>query len=544
MAESIVTKSEDPFNFQPITCSQIQYQSRLVYKAFQYLIKPSWQLAIAEVFLSAIPLIAFFFVSNLSYNDLIVIGYGMSICNMVGVGFSYASSLTCEDEVEKEDDLKKAVTATQRGFLCTLCTVCLPVWAVWLNADSLIKGLKQEPDLSRRVEEYCLTFIPALPSAVPSKVYFSDKAGAILSIGLNAIFVKVLKLGVRGGAIATILAYFCIALVLVIVIIWNKKYKEAWPGWSWGCFLAWERFGLKLLPYMLWVIAEWWTLDVGIYVVGTLDAFNRRLGSQITISLVIRFLSIIADRFAAEASDQIKEAVDAKYNRRAVFLVKCSVLIIWVSSFFCGFLLISLPKIIPSSFTNDRPFGLSVTEMIIVVSAIPFLKGTQALGFHVVRKLKSRYLNVIIVLIGNWVFGLPIGLCLVYLRSWGMRGFWAGYSIGILIQAMLFLVILKDFMQEWTLAAERKPKGPPTPSGILSNGSDETDGDGSFYTTSLLLGEPRINHKFNPMTVIDEEDGKEDRPSTVRIALTALASFFFCAILIVGIVIKAAGIGQ
>ena len=70
---------------------------------------------------------------------------------MVGVGFSYASSLACEDEVEKENDLKKAVTATQRGFLSTLCTVCLPVWAVWLNADSLIKGLKQKPDVSRYV---------------------------------------------------------------------------------------------------------------------------------------------------------------------------------------------------------------------------------------------------------------------------------------------------------------------------------------------------------------------------------------------------------
>ena len=35
----------------------------------------------------------------------------------------------------------------------------------------------------------------------------------------------------------------------------------------------------------------------------------------------------IADKFASETSDQIEEAVKAKYNNRAVFILKSSILI-------------------------------------------------------------------------------------------------------------------------------------------------------------------------------------------------------------------------
>ena len=47
------------------------------------------------------------------------------------------------------------------------------------------------------------------------------------------------------------------------------KWFSLFTGFNWGIFYDWEQYMIRLLPYLAWVIVEWWTLDVGIYVVGT-----------------------------------------------------------------------------------------------------------------------------------------------------------------------------------------------------------------------------------------------------------------------------------
>lgn len=136
-------------SFKGITFGDTKHQSRLYFKAIQYMIKPSCQLAFSEVFLAAMPLITFCFVAHGGYDHLIGAGYGISLCSAFGLGFCYVSATACHEFALEKEDSKEAVATIQRGLILTLSVMSFPIWAVWLNAGPLFNAFKQQPKLSR-----------------------------------------------------------------------------------------------------------------------------------------------------------------------------------------------------------------------------------------------------------------------------------------------------------------------------------------------------------------------------------------------------------
>ena len=94
-------------------------------------------------------------------------------------------------------------------------------------------------------------------------------------------------------------------------------------GWRWDLLLDWGIFSLQPLPQILWIFAEWWTLDAGIFIVGeshslassflspykdrfkkfenilnfcilgTLNEVDRRLTCQMILCFILHFLSMV-----------------------------------------------------------------------------------------------------------------------------------------------------------------------------------------------------------------------------------------------------------
>ena len=165
----------DLLSFAAISCGEFRHQARLFNKAFQYLIKPSWQLALSEVFLAAIPLITFCFVANVGYDQLIGIGYGISLCNIFGLGFCFAAASACHEIALKKEDSREAAITIQRGLFITLTVMCFPIWAVWLNAGPLFRAFKQEQVPSRLV--FVPPFIRSIYVGTMVACWTQDKRG-------------------------------------------------------------------------------------------------------------------------------------------------------------------------------------------------------------------------------------------------------------------------------------------------------------------------------------------------------------------------------
>ena len=111
--------------------------------------RPSWQLTFSEVFLAAIPLITICFAANTSYDQLVGVGYGISLCSIFGLGFCLVAASTSHEIALEKKDSKEALITLQRGMFFTLAVMCFPIWAVWLNAGPLFRGFKQKPLYSR-----------------------------------------------------------------------------------------------------------------------------------------------------------------------------------------------------------------------------------------------------------------------------------------------------------------------------------------------------------------------------------------------------------
>ncbi len=135
--------------FKGITFKQCQQQTKHFSSAFQYLIKPSWLLAISQICLSAIPFTTFIFASRMNYTNLVSVGLGTSFTNMIGLGVCYALALACEESAMKHKEFTDAATVIQRALFYSLSLVCFPIWDIWVNAGAIFKGLGQDPVQSR-----------------------------------------------------------------------------------------------------------------------------------------------------------------------------------------------------------------------------------------------------------------------------------------------------------------------------------------------------------------------------------------------------------
>ena len=62
---------------------------------------------------------------------------------------------------------------------------------------------------------------------VPS---FSAKPFYFTSYPVESPKVTLIPLFRSGGALASVVTYLCMSLYLLLCIVWNPKYRQAWPG--------------------------------------------------------------------------------------------------------------------------------------------------------------------------------------------------------------------------------------------------------------------------------------------------------------------------
>lgn len=170
----------------------------------------------------------------------------------------------------------------QRVLLLLTVVVNLPMAALWLNADPLLRALGQADDVSAKVGAFARIRLPGQFAAaivcVLMKVLISigetrplviaNTLCAVVSLALMLGLIWGMGLGVIGAAIALTANDLLMAATLLIAAVCNANCRKCWGGWSGECCRGWPEYLRLAFPSLLMVVCEEWSWDVVTFLAG------------------------------------------------------------------------------------------------------------------------------------------------------------------------------------------------------------------------------------------------------------------------------------
>ena len=205
----------------------------------------------------------------------------------------------------------------------------------------------------------------------------------------------------------------------------------------------WRYLALKLLLQTCLVAAEWWVFDICTFVLGSVN--EEWLVPQAVGVFILHSIFTIFKFFSMAASSQVQEAVHETYYRRAVFILKATVLVLWLLALASGTLLTAIRDVITTIFIDDDFAAAYAEDSMPLMGIFPFLKATQVLGFYISSRVNhskmQQAFNYGCVFICQTVVGLLIGMSLLFYAKRGMNGLWSGLLIGMILQVSLIVWI-------------------------------------------------------------------------------------------------------
>ncbi|HEX7357223.1 MAG TPA: MATE family efflux transporter [Ignavibacteriaceae bacterium] len=245
------------------------------------------------------------------------------------------------------------------------------------------------------------------------------------------------KLGLAGAAWATFCSRVFMAVVIMIYVMKNEKFKQYdvtfnFRGVNFPIIKKILRLGL---PSGFQYFFEVGAFSFAVIMIGWIGA-NELAAHQIAINLAsISFMGVLG--ISQAASIRVGNAMGEKNIskiRKAGFtgiLLGASIMSL------AGLTFILLNKYLPTLYINDEAVISIASRLIIIAALFQLSDGTQAVGIGVLRGLTDIKGPTIITFIAYWVISLPIAYVLAFVFKLGVQGVWIGLLIGLTASAIL-----------------------------------------------------------------------------------------------------------
>lgn len=245
------------------------------------------------------------------------------------------------------------------------------------------------------------------------------------------------QLGLAGAAWATFSSRVFMALVIMIYVMKNKKFKQYDVTFHFrGLNLKVIKKLLQLgLPSGFQYFFEVGAFSFAVVMIGWIGA-NQLAAHQIAINLAsISFMGVLG--ISQAASIRVGNAMgqqNIQNIRRAGFTA------VGLGAFimmFSGIIFIVFHNFLPSLYIDDKEVISIASRLIIIAALFQLSDGTQAVGIGVLRGLTDVKGPTVITFLAYWVISLPIGYFLGFVFNLGVDGVWIGLLIGLTASALM-----------------------------------------------------------------------------------------------------------
>ncbi|KAF8079300.1 mate-domain-containing protein, partial [Lyophyllum atratum] len=415
---------------------------------------------ILEFSLIFIPVIS---IGHLSTTTLAAISLGSMTANVTGLSIlqGLASGLDTVLPSAYTSSQPQLVGLWAQRMAVVMAFALTPISLIWLNAEPILLGLKQDPEVARYAALYLRWLSLALPAFTYnciSRRYFQSQGHffvqtriisivAPINVLINYLLVwgpEPIRLGFIGAPIASVISFYLISLTSVL----HGAYVVPRTAWHPLSMKMFTNLGLLVrlgLSGIAQLASEWWAWELAALAASFIGPTALACQSVLITTSAMAFQ--LAYAIANATSIRIGNLLGEKNAKRAGVAAYTSLLVALMASLITSTVFMIFRKSWAKIFNNDPEVVNVVASVIPLIALFQVVDGNSAVIAGILRARGQQFIGALMNLSAYYVIGLPTGVFLAFRWHLGLHGLWIGLTLSLIYCSVIGTVLC--FKTDW-----------------------------------------------------------------------------------------------